>query len=108
MTAIEPKYRQQFVRGAKFRVIKAGANISGMKPHGPNCQVGYREILEVGRIIVCSGDSMTYGDGVPAIKWENENRQAICNDAIFSHCLGGMWSGHYPEPGWLESVEDKL
>lgn len=100
-------YCNQFVRGKKFRVIKAGGYISGMKPVAPYVQQGYREQLEVGTVLMCAGESMTFGDGVPAIKWLREDGKPICNDAIFSHVVGGMWAGQVPEPGWMELVTEE-
>lgn len=99
-------YENQFVRGAKFRIVKAGANISGMVPIAPYTQQGFREELAVGTILQCAGSSMTFGDGVPAIKWLREDGKYICNDAVFSHVQGGMWSGQYPAPGWMELVAE--
>jgi hypothetical protein len=97
-------YENQFVRGAKFRIVKAGANISGMVPIAPYTQQGFREGLAVGTVLQCAGSSMTSGDGIPAIKWLREDGKSICNDAVFSHVQGGMWSGQYPAPGWMELI----
>lgn len=100
-------YRKQFVRGKKFRVIAEGSYIHGMVPIAPYCQQGFSEPLAVGTILTCAGESMTYGDGVPAIKWLREDGKPICNDAIFSNVVGGMWGGQVPEPGWMEPVTEE-
>ena len=97
-------YRDLFIKGAKFRVIKKGAYISGMKPIAPYASQGHHEHLDVGRILTCAGSSMTHGDGVSAVKWLDADGNWICNDALFSHVIGGMWGGQIPEPGWLELV----
>ena len=97
-------HRDQFVRGAQFKVIKPGAWISGTRPIAPYTRQGHREILDVGRVLTCAGSSMTAGDGVPAVKWLDEKGRYICDDAIFSHVIGGMWGGQLPEPGWLERL----
>ena len=57
-----------------------------------------------GDILTCAGSSMTFGDGVPALKWTDENGDWIANDCTFTPVQGGMWSGQIPEDGYLEEV----
>lgn len=97
--------RSKYEKGKKFRVIKAGARLSGYKPTAPYCQTGWGRPLEVGEVITCAGESMTFGDGVPAIKWLDADGKWIANDCIFSPVQGGMWGGQAPEDGYLEPVD---
>jgi hypothetical protein len=96
---------QDFRAGRKFRVIKAGASIDGMVPIAPYCQQGFRKPLPVGTILTCRGSGMTFGDGVPAVKWADEHDQWICNDAVFEPTKGGMWGGQLPADGYVEPVD---
>jgi hypothetical protein len=94
----------KYERGRKYRVIKAGAKLSGTKPVAPYCSQGFGKRLEVGEVITCAGSAMTFGDGVPALKWNDENDKWIANDCLFSPVKGGMWGGQIPEDGYLEEV----
>jgi hypothetical protein len=98
--AVHP-YLKDFVRGRRFVVIKDGARISGMKPSGPYVQSGFSLPLHRGDILTCAGESMTMGDGVYAVKWLDAAGKYICNDAIFSPYVGGMWGGLRPDPAYL-------
>lgn len=103
----EKAYKALFKKGQKFRVIKAGAKISGMVPIAPWTQQGFRRELEVGDVLTCRGSSMTAGDGVPAIKWADEKDDWICNDPLFYPQLdNGMWTGQYPARGYLEPIDE--
>ena len=99
--------RQQCVSGKKFRVVREGARLCGFKPAGPHCQQGWRRDLQVGEVITCGGESMTFGDGVPAIKWLDADGKWIANDCLFHPVKGGMWGGQIPEDGYLEEVSDE-
>lgn len=48
---------------------------------------------------------MTFGDGVPALKWKDADGEWLANDCLFQPVQGGMWSGQVPEDGYLEAVE---
>lgn len=93
-----------YERGQRYRVVKAGASLSGMKPIAPNCQQGWSMPLNVGDVITCTGKGMTFGDGVPALKWADENGQRLANDCLFRPAQGGMWGGQVPAEGYLEPV----
>ncbi len=94
----------KFEKGKRYRVIRAGAHLTGMQPAGRNAQQGWRQDLNVGDILTCSGSSMTFGDGVPALKWTDENGDWLANDCTFTPVQGGMWGGQVPEDGYLEEV----
>lgn len=94
----------RFEKGKKYRVVKPGARLRGYKPVGPNCEEGWSRDLEVGEIITCAGSSMTFGDGVPALKWHDKDGKWIANDCLFRPVQGGMWGGQVPEDGYLEEV----
>lgn len=94
--------RADFCEGRKFRVIKAGAKLQGMQPVRGG-QQGWAQSLAVGTILTCAGKSMTFGDGVPIVKWTDENGKFLANDCEFKPSLGGMWSS-YPNPEFLEAV----
>lgn len=91
-----------YPKGSRWRVTKPGARIIGMKPDGPNCFTGYRLDLAVGTVLTSRGRSMTFGDGVYALKWGDATNQWICNDAIFEPNVGGMWGGQLPDPAYVE------
>lgn len=100
------EYNAQFVPGRKFCVIKAGASVGGMKPIGPGCHQGWHQKLEIGDVLICDGQSMTFGDGVPAVKWRmNSDDGHRIRDCIFSPVSGGMWGGQFPVPGYLEPAD---
>lgn len=87
--------------GKRYRVIKEGARLEGMKPVAPYCQQGWSQDLHVGDVITCGRTSMTFGDGVPALKWLDENGEWIANDCLFRPVQGGMWGGQIPVEGYL-------
>lgn len=95
-----------YEKGRRYRVVRAGARLRGMQPAGRGCQRGWRKDLAVGEILTCSGTSMTFGDGVPALKWADEDGKWLANDCIFDPVAGGMWSGQKPVEGYLELVEE--
>lgn len=96
--------RRDYKKGQRYRVVKAGAHLHGMQPVAPCVQQGWRKDLKVGDILTCQGESMTFGDGVPALKWADEDGQWLANDCLFSPIQGGMWGGQVPEDGYLEPV----
>jgi hypothetical protein len=93
-----------YEKGKKYRVVKEGGRLWGMKSTAPYCQTGWGKNLSVGEIITCAGSSMTMGDGVPAMKWLDENGEYLANDCLFSPVQGGMWGGQLPEDGFLEEI----
>lgn len=93
-----------YEKGKKYRVVKAGGKLWGMKPTAPYVQQGWGMNLSVGDIITCGGTSMTFGDGVPAMKWLDADGKWLANDCTFSPVKGGMWGGQLPEDGFLEEV----
>ena len=68
-------------RGSKWRVVKPGARIVGMKSSGSFSFTGFALDLPVGTVLTCEGSSMTFGDGYPVLKWRDENNRPICMDA---------------------------
>lgn len=96
---------RDYLAGRKYRVIKEGAQLTGMQPAGPNCQQGWSQKLQVGDVLTYAGQSMTFGDGVPAMKWKDAAGQWIANDCLFRPAQGGMWGGQVPEDGYLEPVD---
>lgn len=90
-----------FTKGKRYRVIKNGARITGMVSLGYGAFTGFSCKLPIGTIITCSGSSMSFGDGVPLVKWTDEKGNFICNDAEFSPSVGGMWN-RQPDSSYLE------
>jgi hypothetical protein len=92
-----------FEHGRKFRVIKEGAGLTGMKPITGGYQ-GWGMKIAVGTVLTCAGRAWTFGDGVPVIKWLDENGKFIAADCEFVPSTGGMWS-RCPDVAYLEAVE---
>lgn len=97
--------QSDFRKGQKWRVVRAGARVSGMKPIAPYAQQGWGADLPVGTVLTCAGRSMTFGDGAPVIKWQDANGKWLANDCTFSPSEGGMW-GSAPADGYLQLIED--
>lgn len=91
-----------FRAGQRWRVIKAGGSLFGWQPC-PGGQQGWRQDLAVGTVITCNGRSMSGGDGVPIIKWSDENGKPLAGDCEFHPQTGGMWASA-PADGYLELV----
>lgn len=96
--------QHDYRKGRKFRVIKNGARLTGLKPSGPWAQIGWGRILREGDVLTCAGESMTFGDGVPVIKWLDENGQWMANDCEFSPSIGSLWFSR-PDPSYLEPID---
>lgn len=97
--------QSDFRKGQKWRVTRDGASLSGMKPTGPYAQQGWSMPLPVGTILTCAGRKMTFGDGVPVIKWTDAEGEWLANDCTLSPSTGGIWSSA-PADGFLELIED--
>lgn len=94
----------KFEKGKRYRVIRPGARLSGMQPARPGTLQGWKRDLAVGDILTCLGTSMTRGDGVPAVKWADENGEQLAVDCTFDPVSGGLWSGQVPVDGYLEET----
>jgi hypothetical protein len=97
--------QSDFKKGQRYRVTKSGAALSGMKPIAPYAQQGWAQRLGIGDVITCAGVSMTFGDGVPVVKWRGANNEWLANDCEFKPSAGGMWN-QVPDASYLELVED--
>lgn len=95
--------QQDFRDGQRWKVIKEGARLSGWRPCGPGAQEGWGLDLPIGAIISCKGRSMSGGDGVPLIKWADENGKHLAGDCEFHPHAGGMWASA-PTDGYLELI----
>lgn len=93
--------------GAKFRVIRGGARLSGFKPIAPYTQQGWRQDLAVGDVIECTGYGPGWGsDPGYGIGFTSEQSLAEHVNAVdFWPSAGGPFSFR-PAPGYLESVEE--
>jgi len=92
-TGEEPRYTQaDFFKGTMWRVIKPG-RLVGMKPCGPFAQQGWSEPALKGMELLCDGVQMTFGDGVPVVKWLTQDGKWIATDCEFLPKQGGMWFG---------------
>ncbi|WP_306150708.1 hypothetical protein [Roseovarius sp. MMSF_3281] len=94
-----------FKAGQQWRVIKQGARLSGMQPAGYCAQQGWSMALEVGTVLTCAGVSMSFGDGVPLVKWLDAEGKHLANDCTFHPSNGAMW-WNAPAPGWLVPYSD--
>jgi hypothetical protein len=90
-----------YAPGAKFRVIKEGARLTGWQPAGPSSHRGWRQDLHIGDVIECTGVGPGWGSdpgfGV-------EFKVPGVNSVDFQPSVGGIWN-YRPAPGYLEPVE---
>jgi hypothetical protein len=47
-----------YEKGKRYKVVKEGSSLWGMKPVSPYVQRGWRKDLAVGEILTCAGSSM--------------------------------------------------
>lgn len=92
------------LKGRRFLVVRPGAKLTGMQPIAPNVQQGWEKKLGVGDVLTCAGVSMTFGDGVPVVKWLDAEGNHLANDCTFSPSTGGMWN-MAPADGYLELLD---
>lgn len=94
----------QYVAGARFRVVREGARLEGIQLFGEKAWAGFAKDLSVGDVVICNGwrtgmDGETRevnftAQGVPwAAQWVQVWPQA------------GLWKP-WPLPGTLEPVEE--
>lgn len=93
--------QKDFLKGRKYQVIKPGI-LSGWSPVQGGMK-GFSQPMDVGAVLTCDGVSMSSGDGVPVVKWLDENGGHIAIDCEFRPSVGSMWSS-FPHPGHLELV----
>ena len=88
----------QYPAGAVFRVIEAGARLSGMEPvHGGHR--GWSRDLVLGEEITCLGMTMGWGsDSIPCVHWQVEGKAFVRVRPEV-----GLWQP-WPVPGFLERV----
>ena len=93
--------KHRYPEGAKFRVVKPGAYLSGMRPIAPSAFQGARIDLAVGDVIEVSRVAPGWGSdpGPPIVQWK-----ADMNFPEFRPQVGSFW---FPEPDdtYLERVE---
>ena len=98
-----PAPAMKFTKSKRYRVIKAGGRLVGLKPIQGG-QQGWARPAAVGEILTCAGEAMTFGDGVPVIKWLDADGGYIANDCEFRPAIGGLWTSR-PDPSYLEEAE---
>jgi hypothetical protein len=92
--------KRQFVRGDRYRVVREGCYLRGMRPIGPGVESLWRRELGAGDVITCAGVAMTAGDGVPVVQWLDEDGTRLANDCEFQPDDGRTW-GSMPVEGFL-------
>lgn len=92
--------RAHYTKGSQWMVTRAGAYLFGWQPIRGG-QQGCRTDLTPGMVLTCDGTSWTGGDGVPALKWTDQNGDWIATDCTFYPTKGGMWGGQVPADGFL-------
>jgi len=99
-----------FSVGRQFRVVGVGAYLTGMAPlrDMPGVWEGWRQNLQVGDIIICTGFGAGFGsDPGYGVEWTTEKaRHDGAFNLEFRPTTGGMWSYH-PFPGYLVPVPDR-
>lgn len=89
--------------GDKYQVVREGCYLRGMRPIGPGVETLWRRDLHLGDVITCAGVAMTAGDGVPIVKWLDEDGTVLANDCEFQPDDGRAW-GSMPTAGYLVKV----
>jgi len=94
-----------YAPGARFRVVKEGARLSGWVPIRGGSR-GWRQDLHVGDVIECTGFGRGMGSdpgyGVEFVSEESKAAGAFHVD--FFPAAGGIWSYH-PAEGFIEPEE---
>lgn len=103
--------RHLFPAGAKFKVIKEGAYLTGMKPmtgYG-GAYSGWQQNLHVGDVIQSLGFGPGWGsDPGYGIHWTTEKaRVEHVSFVEFKPNGSGNWFTYWPAEGYLERVEDE-
>jgi len=95
----------EYVKGARYRVIREGAYLVGMQPVGRGVRQGWKQTLAVGTVLTHGGRSMTSGDGVPIDKWLDEDGKWMADDCQLLPSAPGctIWTER-PDPSLLEPV----
>lgn len=98
----------EYAPGKKFRVIRDGAYLTGMKPAGPSALTGWRQDLSVGDVIECTGFGAGWGsDPGFGVEWTSDRAKAEHASGIEFKPSGGHWCWSYhPADGYLEPEED--
>lgn len=99
---MRPIRREEYAPGARFVVAREWCWLDGMQPAGRGAFTGWRRDLHIGDVIEVATIGMTFGDGVPAIKWGDENGEWLASDCTFRPVQGGMWGGQVPADGCLQ------
>lgn len=96
--------QRDFQKGERWEVIAEGARLTGWRPVAPWTLEGLSIPLKVGDVLTCDGVSMTRGDGVPIVKWRDENGEHLAQDCEFSPSVGNMWVTA-PADGFLRLLD---
>jgi hypothetical protein len=87
-----------FEKGSKWRVVKEGASLSGMRHSGGSSFTGWTEPLQVGVVLTCEGTQRGFGDGpMEVVVWRSPTGNQGVN-AEFSPGCWGSPNGDYLEP----------
>jgi hypothetical protein len=101
--------RDEYPKGQRFRVIKAGGSLSGMMPMAghSNAYQGWGQDLAVGEIITCLGYGPGWGsDPGYGIHFTTDKvRQDHVSFAEFRPMAGGAFDYH-PADGYLEKIPE--
>ena len=96
--------QSDYKKGDRYRVIRDGGQLHGMKPCGPGAQQGWAQPVPKGTVLTCNGVGKGWGsDSVPIVMWSDETGEWIANFAEFYPQEGGMWSLE-PKAGYLEKL----
>jgi len=95
---------REYLLGRRFRVIRSGAYVWGLRSVAPWTRECVRIDLQMGTIITCLGRANTRGDGVPAVMWGDEAGVAYCEDPVFSPSITGSIWDERPDPSYIEPL----
>ena len=87
-----------YQRGQKYRVIRAGASLHGVKVSHLWNMKRWSMRLPIGTVITCCGPSMAHGDGIEIIKWADAAGNSLAIDCAFSPSEGVRPDDSYLQP----------
>lgn len=111
---VGPKVMAAYEPGARYRIVKHGAELSGRQWIPGVIRAPYIRPLAIGDIIIPLGNAWASGDWDPDIRrtpplgWQPTDEELVRGVwGLVFHPFKGDWrDGYVPEDGYLDLVED--